>query len=407
MPLHCSTLLALSPPGSYHHVHSLYHSLIFCRLSIPPTSTRHFSSLARRLGRIFAHAYYHHREAFEQAEVESSLYARFLALTSKFDLVASEFLVIPPRLASLDDDNERDEPRRRELPRNEPHQQEPRHWLSMGDSPSVINLSTGGSSSPTPDIARSASPRKIGRSRTDTMVYSEAAHVVEELANSEHIAEDLDRAIAAERLLSADQPLPPSEQLEDTDLQPSTQASGALETDSEEPRQQDVEPSEEVEPEIHLDLSAPPPAEPAIPTDIEDQMEEDITEESTSASLAQQHQTEAEVSVEEQVNVTEITAGKPAEESATPESTGLAEIEQAAPAETEKKAEDTPTEKETEVQETSPSEPEEPPVIEADVVEHARLSAQEEETEASVDELEAAKEDAAATAPAATTEEST
>ena len=136
-------------------------------------------------------------------------------------------------------------------------------------------------------------------------------------------------------------------------------------------------------------------------------MEEDITEESTSASLAQQHQAEAEVSVEEQVNVPEITAGKPAEESATPESTGLAEIEQAAPAETEKKAEDTPTEKETEVQETSPSEPEEPPVIEADVVEHARLSAQEEETEASVGELEAAKEDAAATAPAATTEEST
>ena len=48
-------------------------------MSIPPASTRHFSSLARRLGRIFAHAYYHHREAFEQAEAESSLYARFLA----------------------------------------------------------------------------------------------------------------------------------------------------------------------------------------------------------------------------------------------------------------------------------------------------------------------------------------
>ncbi|PPQ97257.1 hypothetical protein CVT26_000647, partial [Gymnopilus dilepis] len=66
------------------------------RLSIPATSHRHFSSLARRLGRIFAHAYFHHREAFEQAEAESSLYARFLALTSKFDLVPAEFLVIPP-----------------------------------------------------------------------------------------------------------------------------------------------------------------------------------------------------------------------------------------------------------------------------------------------------------------------
>ena len=42
----------------------------------------------------FAHAYYSHREVFKQAEAESSLYAHFLALTSKFDLVPAEFLVI-------------------------------------------------------------------------------------------------------------------------------------------------------------------------------------------------------------------------------------------------------------------------------------------------------------------------
>ncbi|KAF8157167.1 Mob1/phocein, partial [Crassisporium funariophilum] len=65
------------------------------RLQIPTSSHRHFSSLARRLGRIFAHAYFHHREAFEQAEAESSLYARFMALTARFDLVPPEFLVIP------------------------------------------------------------------------------------------------------------------------------------------------------------------------------------------------------------------------------------------------------------------------------------------------------------------------
>ncbi|KAG7086851.1 hypothetical protein E1B28_002772 [Marasmius oreades] len=65
------------------------------RLSIPHTSHRHFSSLARRLGRVFAHAYYHHREVFEQAEAESSLYRRFLRLTERFGLVPREFLVIP------------------------------------------------------------------------------------------------------------------------------------------------------------------------------------------------------------------------------------------------------------------------------------------------------------------------
>ncbi|ETW76028.1 hypothetical protein HETIRDRAFT_329756, partial [Heterobasidion irregulare TC 32-1] len=65
------------------------------RISIPSASHRHFNSLARRLSRIFAHAYFHHREVFEQAEADSSLYARFLALIDKFDLVPREFLVIP------------------------------------------------------------------------------------------------------------------------------------------------------------------------------------------------------------------------------------------------------------------------------------------------------------------------
>ncbi|KZT28150.1 Mob1/phocein [Neolentinus lepideus HHB14362 ss-1] len=127
------------------------------RLSIPQTSTRHFSALARRLGRIFAHAYFHHREAFEQAEAESSLYARFLVLTKKFDLVPAEFLVIPagheevepPRLlaAAL-------HPQRDDRPRSPP-------------GPA--------------DNGRNESPRKMGRSRTDTMVFSEAVNFAEEL----------------------------------------------------------------------------------------------------------------------------------------------------------------------------------------------------------------------------------
>lgn len=73
-------------------------------IAIPITSTRHFSSLARRLSRIFAHAYFHHRELFEQAEAENALYERFLGLVRHFGLVQAEFLVIdwegrPPRKA--------------------------------------------------------------------------------------------------------------------------------------------------------------------------------------------------------------------------------------------------------------------------------------------------------------------
>lgn len=64
------------------------------RIAIPINSTRHFSSLARRLSRVFAHAYFHHRELFEQAESENALYERFLGLVNEFQLVPAEFLVI-------------------------------------------------------------------------------------------------------------------------------------------------------------------------------------------------------------------------------------------------------------------------------------------------------------------------
>ncbi|CAJ0844528.1 22400_t:CDS:2 [Entrophospora sp. SA101] len=38
------------------------------RLSIPDTSVKHYQSIARRLYRIFAHAWFHHREIFKEFE---------------------------------------------------------------------------------------------------------------------------------------------------------------------------------------------------------------------------------------------------------------------------------------------------------------------------------------------------
>ncbi|KAA1106512.1 hypothetical protein PGT21_035808 [Puccinia graminis f. sp. tritici] len=65
------------------------------RLQIPASSIKHFTSIARRLYRILAHAWFHHRELFEECEMETSLYARFLALTDEFELIAEDLLVIP------------------------------------------------------------------------------------------------------------------------------------------------------------------------------------------------------------------------------------------------------------------------------------------------------------------------
>jgi Mob1/phocein family len=148
------------------------------RINIPSSSHRHFSSLARRLGRIFAHAYFHHREVFEQAEAESSLYARFLALTCKFDLVPPDFLIIPtPSMASDDP-----EPPRllaaavdpQHLPGPEDDSDDRGRGVHRGLSVDIL----GG-------IDRNPSPRK-GRNRTGTMIFSEALIMAEELGKDGH-----------------------------------------------------------------------------------------------------------------------------------------------------------------------------------------------------------------------------
>ena len=163
------------------------------RIQIPGTSHRHFSSLARRLGRIFAHAYFHHREAFEQAEVESSLYARFLALSSKFELVPSEFLPIPPEaFAGHHEEDEEVGPRGLDAAGLEPQSnssiaQQPQHQEPGPYSRDSLTLQVPGEPFQTgapspPGLQAENSPRKMGRNRTDTMVPSDVTAIMEELA---------------------------------------------------------------------------------------------------------------------------------------------------------------------------------------------------------------------------------
>ncbi|PSS15408.1 hypothetical protein PHLCEN_2v3284 [Hermanssonia centrifuga] len=267
------------------------------RLSIPPTSNRHFSSLARRLGRIFAHAYFHHREAFEQAEAESSLYARFLTLTMKFDLVPAEFLFRPSPMNTMHDEHdERDEDpgRGAGLQYDSARERDRRQWLNLNDSSSAmdIGLSSGrGLSPPGPaGTARNPSPRK-GRNRTDTMVHSEAINVAEELAKDGGFSEaDLDRAIAEERMLTVDQGIPEVTVTEPTSVEvyepgsesqlptepPTEPVAEAfnVEEHAEVDQQQEEQSAEliptqrETSPELSeeiLDIAAPPPAEPSPP----------------------------------------------------------------------------------------------------------------------------------------------
>jgi hypothetical protein len=170
LPL-CSIPLVLFLRGSCF-IYAFFCLTVY-RLQIPQTSHRHFSSLARRLGRIFAHAYFHHREVFEQAEAESSLYARFLALTSKFDLVPAEFLVIPPRIIQTDNDG-------RDI------NVDPPRLMAAAVLPHIpANEEATPSDSTIPPGLGTESPRKVGRNRTDTMVFSDGFLAPDEVSRLE------------------------------------------------------------------------------------------------------------------------------------------------------------------------------------------------------------------------------
>ncbi|KAI4527090.1 hypothetical protein K525DRAFT_232504 [Schizophyllum commune Loenen D] len=254
------------------------------RLQIPTSSHRHFSALARRLGRIFAHAYFHHREAFEQAEAESSLYARFLALTQKFDLVPAEFLVIPPR---VDPEAEVEPPR--VLPPRQHHE------------PPTLDMNARARSPP--GLGGSESPRKFGRNRTDTMVFSEAQSVAEELSRREHAdvpaiplekapeihdkphdesvheAEHTEHVIAEEAAATDELPntdttiAPEEDPFADEHAEPSHAAEGPTLSHAEDaspPPTEDIPSHAEDSPVEHEHIPVPSPTEGEEPTDAAD-----------------------------------------------------------------------------------------------------------------------------------------
>lgn len=65
------------------------------RLSMPPQSSKHFQSIARRLYRIFAHAWYQHRSTFDQFEAVTRLYQRFVAYSRRYQLIPDKLMIIP------------------------------------------------------------------------------------------------------------------------------------------------------------------------------------------------------------------------------------------------------------------------------------------------------------------------
>ncbi|KAG0056782.1 hypothetical protein BGZ83_003400 [Gryganskiella cystojenkinii] len=74
------------------------------RISVPESSVKNFQSIARRLYRIFAHAYFHHRDIFDAFEAETSLYERFLKLSRTRKMITDKLIIIPSQDGGEDSD---------------------------------------------------------------------------------------------------------------------------------------------------------------------------------------------------------------------------------------------------------------------------------------------------------------
>ncbi len=65
------------------------------RFDIKETSVQRLSPVARRVYRIFAHTYYHHRTLFDEFEAETHLCRRFTRFVTKYELMSPENLIVP------------------------------------------------------------------------------------------------------------------------------------------------------------------------------------------------------------------------------------------------------------------------------------------------------------------------
>lgn len=65
------------------------------RVSVKENSVQRLSSVARRIYRIFSHAYYHHRTLYDELEAENHLCRRFTRYVTKYSLMSQENLIVP------------------------------------------------------------------------------------------------------------------------------------------------------------------------------------------------------------------------------------------------------------------------------------------------------------------------
>ena len=64
-------------------------------LNVDKSSLKHLQSIARRLYRLFSHAFYHHEEHFYEFEAETKLCRRFTDFCKNFKMMSNDLFIIP------------------------------------------------------------------------------------------------------------------------------------------------------------------------------------------------------------------------------------------------------------------------------------------------------------------------
>ncbi|GMS91158.1 hypothetical protein PENTCL1PPCAC_13333, partial [Pristionchus entomophagus] len=65
------------------------------RINIKESSISKLGSVCRRVYRIFSHAYFHHRNIFDEYEQRTHLCMRFTSFVTKFEMMSAEHLIVP------------------------------------------------------------------------------------------------------------------------------------------------------------------------------------------------------------------------------------------------------------------------------------------------------------------------
>ncbi|VDD86901.1 unnamed protein product [Enterobius vermicularis] len=65
------------------------------RVNVKESSIAKIGSVCRRVYRIFSHAYFHHRDIFDNFENRTHLCKRFTTFVRKYNLMANEHLIVP------------------------------------------------------------------------------------------------------------------------------------------------------------------------------------------------------------------------------------------------------------------------------------------------------------------------